>query len=194
MNILILTTNPKLYAAKGELNATLAALTEGFARRQGHSVQVRNLAAIKAVGGWNIEEEIEHLHWADAIVYHFPIWWFGAPALLKEYFDEVLQHRKTFLITDIYGEGGQLGGKAFMLVVTSNMKASDLGACPVLANYQHIDDVLVQPILTNRYLGLREQWPTFHADNVIAGDTSHLEQNFIAHLQQVIPAATQAIK
>ncbi len=81
-----------------------------------------------------------------------------------------------------------------MLVVTSNMKASDLGACPVLENYQHIDDVLVQPILTNRYLGLREQWPTFHADNVIAGDTSHLEQNFIAHLQQVIPAATQAIK
>jgi len=155
---------------------------------------VRNLAAIKAVGGWNIEEEIEHLHWADAIVYHFPIWWFGAPALLKEYFDEVLQHRKTFLITDIYGEGGQLGGKAFMLVVTSNMKASDLGACPVLEQYQHIDDVLVQPILTNHYLGLREQWPTFHADNVIAGDTSHLEQDFIAHLQQVIPAAKQAIK
>lgn len=46
MNILILTTNPKLYAAKGELNATLAALTEGFAQHHGYSVQVRNLAAM----------------------------------------------------------------------------------------------------------------------------------------------------
>jgi modulator of drug activity B len=37
-------------------------------------------------------------------------------------------------------------------------------------------------IMTNNYLSIRNQLPTFHADNVIAGDTSWIENAYLEHL------------
>ena len=81
-------------------------------------------------------------------------------------------YQKTFIITDEYGEGGQVPATKFMIVTTSNMKSSDLGKGFVLKNTPHIDDLLQPLIMTNHYLSIRNQIPTFHADNVIAGDTN----------------------
>jgi len=69
-----------------------------------------------------------------------------------------------------------------MVVATSNMKKSDLGKGHVLKNAKHIDDVLQPLIMTNNYLSVRNQLPTFHADNVIAGDTSWIEDAYMKHL------------
>ena len=46
----------------------------------------------------------------------------------------------------------------------------------------HIDDVLQPLIMTNNYLSIRNQIPTFHADNVIAGDTTWIESAYEKHL------------
>jgi hypothetical protein len=35
-------------------------------------------------------------------------------------------YEKTFVITDEYGEGGQVPANKFMIVTTSNMKSNDL--------------------------------------------------------------------
>jgi len=52
----------------------------------------------------------------------------------------------------------------------------------VLKDTPHIDDLLRPLIHTNAYLSIRDQIPTFHAGNVIAGDTSWIEQAYQAHL------------
>jgi hypothetical protein len=45
-----------------------------------------------------------------------------------------LKWLKTFVITDEYGEGGQVPADKFMIVTTSNMKSNDLGKGFVLKN------------------------------------------------------------
>ena len=62
------------------------------------------------------------------------------------------------------------------------MKSSDLGKGHVLKNAPHIDDLLRPLILTNNYLSIRDQIPTFHAGNVIAGDTNWIESAYEEHL------------
>ncbi len=177
MNILLIKANPKLYAAKGELNSDLCKISKKLLSRK-HTIVTSDIAE----GEWDINKEVSKLKQADLIIYHFPLWWFGIPSVLKRYFDEVLLHKETFLITDIYGEGGQLLNKKFMLTVTSNMKKSDLGSAPILKSYHCIDDILTQITLTNKYLGIRKQLDTFHADDVVNGDTSNVSTAYELHL------------
>jgi len=101
---------------------------------------------------------------------------------MVEWLGKVLLYEKTFVITDEYGEGGLVPADNFMIVTTSNMKSSDLGKGHVLKNASHIDDVLQPLIMTNNYLSVRNQIPTFHADNVIAGDTEWIEEAYLKHL------------
>jgi putative NADPH-quinone reductase len=36
-----------------------------------------------------LRAHIEHLHWAEAIVFVYPTWWYGLPAILKGWLDRV---------------------------------------------------------------------------------------------------------
>ena len=178
MKILIVTAGYSIFDAKGHLNGFLAYLTEKFLSDKGHDVKFSDVTKDTL----NIDREVEKLLWAEAIIYITPIMWFNLPYPLVKWLDEVLVYQKTFIITDIYGEGGQVPAEKFMIVATSNMKSSDLGNCYVLQNASHIDDVLQPLIMTNNYLSIRNQLPTFHADNVIAGDTSWIEAAYLKHL------------
>ncbi|WP_067475918.1 NAD(P)H-dependent oxidoreductase [Nocardia amamiensis] len=68
----------------------------------------------------DIRAEQEKLLWADTVVLHFPLWWFGLPAILKGWVDRVLTCGFA------YGAGGKamprygagvLAGRRAMLVV-----------------------------------------------------------------------------
>ena len=39
-----------------------------------------------------VVEEVEKLIRADRVIFHFPLWWFAPPAMLKGYFDRVFVH------------------------------------------------------------------------------------------------------
>ena len=108
--------------------------------------------------------------------------WFNMPAPMVKWFDEVLLYEKTFTITEEYGEGGQVPANNFMIVATSNLKKTDLGKGYVLKDAPHIDDVLQPLIMTNNYLSIRNQIPTFHAGDVIAGDTEWIKPAYEEHL------------
>ena len=179
MKILIVTAGYSIFDAKGQLNSFIAYLTEKNLTEKGHKVKVSDVTK----DTWDTDREVEKLLWADTIVYVMPIMWFNMPAPMVKWFDEVLLYNKTFVIKDEYGEGGQLPAENFMIVTTSNMKSSDLGKGFVLKNAPHIDDVLQPLIMTNNYLSVRNQIPTFHADNVIAGDTDWIEPAYIKHLE-----------
>ena len=66
----------------------------------------------------DIRTEQEKVLRADLIMFHFPIWWFSAPAMLKGWFDRVFATGVTWNFGHIY-DGALLKGKKAMLVVTT---------------------------------------------------------------------------
>ncbi len=178
MNILIVTAGYAIFDAKGQLNSYLAYLTEKNLADKGHSVKFSDVTKET----WDVNREVEKTLWAETIIYIMPIMWFNMPAPMVKWLDEVLVYKKTFIITKEYGEGGQVPANNFMIVTTSNVKSSDLGKGYVLKDAPHIDDVLQSLIMTNTYLSIRNQVPTFHADNVIAGNTEWIAPAYEKHL------------
>lgn len=180
MNILIVTAGYSIFDAKGQLNGFLAHLTEKNLSEKNHKVKYSDVTK----DTWDVDREVAKLLWAETIIYVMPIMWFNMPAPMVKWLDEVLLYEKTFIITEEYGEGGQIPADNFMIVTTSNMKSSDLGRGHVMKNAHHIDDVLQPLIMTNNYLSIRNQIPTFHAGDVIAGDTGWIEAAYQKHLNE----------
>ncbi|GAA2061376.1 NAD(P)H-dependent oxidoreductase [Streptomyces albiaxialis] len=80
----------------------------------------------------DIRAEQEKLEWADTVVLHFPLWWFGPPAILKGWFDRVLVQGFAQVVTDAegrtrrYGDGG-LAGKRALVVTSVGARESSFG-------------------------------------------------------------------
>ena len=72
--------------------------------------------------------EQSKLRKADAVIFLFPLWWFGLPAILKGWIDRVFAYGFAYGYKGAgnryrYGEGG-LAGKRALLVVTVGAPAS----------------------------------------------------------------------
>ncbi|SFB40492.1 modulator of drug activity B [Algoriphagus aquimarinus] len=115
----------------GKFNKTLLELDkEFFADENGFGLQTTDINE-----PYVLSEEVEKYVWADVIIYHFPVWWFGMPNGLKKYIDEVFTagHRKGMYYSDGrkaenpevgYGTGGRLSGKYYMGTTTWNAPES----------------------------------------------------------------------
>ncbi|MBN6033655.1 NAD(P)H-dependent oxidoreductase [Amycolatopsis sp. 195334CR] len=72
----------------------------------------------------DIVAEQEKLSRASLVVFHFPLWWYGMPAILKGWFDRVFVKGFAFGLKDDagrtrkYGDGG-LAGKRALTVITA---------------------------------------------------------------------------
>jgi NAD(P)H dehydrogenase (quinone) len=77
----------------------------------------------------DIRAEHEKIAWADTLVFHFPLWWLGPPAILKGWFDRVLVQGFAFGVKDEhgrsrrYGDGG-LAGKRAVVITSVGARAS----------------------------------------------------------------------
>ena len=178
--ILIVTAGYSIFDAKGHLNSFLAYITETNLQKKWYDIKISDVTK----DTWEVERELKKLLWADTIIYITPIMWFNMPAPMVDWFSKVLLYEKTFIITKEYWEWGQVPANNFMIVTTSNMKISDLWKWVVLKNAPHIDDIMQPLIMTNKYLSIRNQIPTFHAWNVISGDTSWIEWDYNLHLDK----------
>lgn len=45
-----------------------------------------------------VAEELAHLKWCDTVIFVYPTWWFGPPAMLKGWLDRVFVPYATFLL------------------------------------------------------------------------------------------------
>jgi len=81
--------------------------------------QAEELFAIE-VGGFapDIEQELEKIEWCDLMIWQFPLWWFGLPAILKGWADRVLAMGRTYGAGRMY-ERGVFGGKRALLSLTT---------------------------------------------------------------------------
>jgi NAD(P)H dehydrogenase (quinone) len=79
----------------------------------------------------DVQSEQRKLLAADAVIFHFPLWWFGMPAILKGWVDRVFAYGLAYGYRGEgnryrYGEGG-LQGKRALLCVTVGGPAEDYG-------------------------------------------------------------------
>jgi len=86
---------------------------------QRHALQAGSLAP-------DIASELARLQQADLLIFQFPLWWFGLPAILKGWIDRV------FVSGAVYGrsamfERGKFRGKRAMVCVTTGAPAEAFG-------------------------------------------------------------------
>lgn len=82
----------------------------------------------------DIRGELEKLDWADAVVFQFPLWWYGMPAILKGWVDRVFVKGYAYGVphpdrpgrTLRYGEG-RLAGKRALTVLTTGSQEPAFG-------------------------------------------------------------------
>nr|WP_086938619.1 NAD(P)H-dependent oxidoreductase [Thaumasiovibrio occultus] len=64
----------------------------------------------------DIEEELQKLEWCDLIIFQFPLWWFGMPAMLKGWVDRVLVMGRVYGGGRYYRDGAMTGKRALLSV------------------------------------------------------------------------------
>ncbi|MBE6449929.1 MAG: NAD(P)H-dependent oxidoreductase [Alphaproteobacteria bacterium] len=115
---------------------------------------------------YDIKKEQEKFLWADTIIYQFPVFWFGAPALLKQYMQDVFEYGIFFTTSDAgYGKGGLLKEKTYMFSTTWNSPLNAFGN-GFLEDISTPDDMLVALHYTHRFLGMKKL-PSFSCHDVL---------------------------
>jgi NAD(P)H dehydrogenase (quinone) len=72
--------------------------------------------------------EIENLEWCDALIFSFPLWWFGMPAILKGWVDRVFAYGRVYHSSKIYEAGlGQAQRRGLVLMTTGGAESTYRG-------------------------------------------------------------------
>jgi NAD(P)H dehydrogenase (quinone) len=114
---------------------------------------------------------------ADAVVFQFPLWWFGMPAIMKGWIERVFAYGLAYGYRNEgnhyrYGEGG-LQGKRALLSVTLGGPAQDYG--PRGINGQ-LDELLFPITHGTLFFPGMEVLPTFAVHNANRLDADGVEQ------------------
>ena len=72
----------------------------------------------------DVAREVAKLRAADHVVFHFPLWWFAPPAVLKGWFDRVFAHGALHDVDHRF-DRGRLRGKTALLCVTTGADAHE---------------------------------------------------------------------
>lgn len=126
MNKILLLNGGKAFAhSAGQYNATLHQAAIETLVAAGFEIKTTEIDA-----GYDAQEEVEKILWADALIYQMPGWWMGAPWTVKKYLDEVFTvgHGSLYAndgrtrsdASQKYGSGGLLQGKRYMISATWN--------------------------------------------------------------------------
>ncbi len=82
------------------------------------NVEVRDIKALYPDYKIDVEAEQEAVRKADKVVFQFPMFWFNAPSILKEWIDKVYSLGFAFDVTKEGYERRELNKKEFMLAVS----------------------------------------------------------------------------
>jgi len=149
------------------LNQLFKQTIEETLRRQKYEVVVRDLyqlnfdpvLSLEDMDGQRsgrvseaIRREQEHIVWADAVTFIYPIWWTGMPAIMKGYIDRVFSYGFAYR----YDNGiqkGLLAGKSAFIINShgkSKIEYQEIGMDNAL---KLTSDKLLMPMLCGNLLG-----------------------------------------
>lgn len=66
----------------------------------------------------HLNTEQEKVEWCDLMIWQFPMWWFGVPAILKGWVDRVFAMGRTYGEGRLYAKGVFSGKKALLSLTT----------------------------------------------------------------------------
>lgn len=102
-----------------------------------------------------IEAEIQRLLDSDLLVVHFPLWWFGLPAILKGWMDRVFVYGRMYRSVMRYDKGVCAGKKMIACVTTGASENScsyngregdtQLHLWPLLFPFRYLGFEVLQP-------------------------------------------------
>lgn len=82
-----------------------------------HTQTEQRFSAENNVTPSDVDREVQLLTACDLLVVHFPLWWFGMPAILKGWIDRVFVYGRTYTSTMRY-DAGVCAGKKMIACVT----------------------------------------------------------------------------
>ena len=149
MNILIVYAHPN----PDSFNSAILERVSTALVEKGHEIRVRDLYAMNFnpvlsgndlvdVGVGKLADDVaveqDHVRWATAMLFIYPVWWFDRPAILKGWFDRVFTRGFAFE----YSEAGVVGlltqQKAAVIMTTGGTESDFEGL--------DMDALLVHPV------------------------------------------------
>ena len=175
MNKKILILNGHQYydvVAKGELTQAYIDKANDFFVKNGFEVKHTNIEK-----GYEKEEECEKFEWADYVLFQYPVYWMSVPWIAKKYFDETFTQGRHYSsdgrsrtdASKLYGSGGLLQGKKYMLSLTYNCPASAFDNKSSLFDGMSLDQAHVAVHKTFQFCGL-EPLETYAVHDIFKGD------------------------
>jgi len=97
---------------------------EGAADSERFSYPVEQARAVEE-GAFSpdLAREQDRLFWAELVIFQFPLWWFGPPAILKAWIDRVLAFGLLYDLSHRFDRGRLLGRRAMLSVTTGGTTA-----------------------------------------------------------------------
>ena len=130
----------------------------------------------------DIAAEVDKVKWADLIIFNFPIYWYGMPAIMKGWIDRVFISGLCYGGRRIYDRGG-LKGKSALLAISLGGQAHMFGPGAVHGELE----VMLQPILRGMlaYVGLRVLPPyvAYHVPYLEEAERRSILEGYGLHLQ-----------
>jgi glutathione-regulated potassium-efflux system ancillary protein KefF len=144
------------------------------ARAQIKDLEIRCLAELYPDYRINIEAEQQALLKADIVIFQFPFFWYGAPAILKKYIDDVYTYQFA------YGsQGDKLSGKKMLLSFTTGASASDY--TPIGIENYRLPEFLKPLEQTAYYTQMDYQEPVFSQSMMYIPGVMGIEEEVVAN-------------
>ena len=87
--------------------------------------QLEEIHATKVNGfADDLEAELQKVEWCDLMIFQFPLWWFGLPAVLKGWVDRVFAMGRTYGDGRYYETAAFRGKRALVSMTTGGPPAS----------------------------------------------------------------------
>ena len=158
--------------ARGELTQKYIDKATKFFLDNGFEVKHTNIEK-----GYKVEEECEKFEWADYVLFQYPVYWMGLPWIAKKYLDETFTQGRHYSsdgrsrsdASKLYGSGGLMQDKKYMLSLTYNCPASAFNNKNSLFDGLSLDEAQVAVHKTFQFCGLKPL-ETYAVHDIFKGD------------------------
>jgi modulator of drug activity B len=173
-----------------KLNRTLVEFAAQNLIRKGYSVRTTHID-----DGYQVDDEIANMVWADTVIFQFPVYWFSMPRGMKKYIDEVYMLGRGNIFEGDgrtrsdparrYGTGGLMAGRSYMLSTTWNAPPVAFGGEGQIFEGKSVDDVFYGLHKAQAFVGF-QALPSFSCHDVLKNpDIDSDLERFEIHLNQV---------
>lgn len=161
-NVLIINAHQKYEGiAEGNLTRIFINKADEFLATHNFNVKYTTID-----NGYNVQEELDKFTWANTIIFQYPVYWMGIPWLAKKYVDEVFSAgyqsvtyqndgRSSKDASKVYGSGGLMKTKNYMLSMTYNCPSSEFNNKDGFFNGLSLDEANVAMHKTFEFCGLK---------------------------------------